>query len=129
MHAETKKNPSRETCNSSSAAPELTLAAAGAKNRSTCVLSTPACFIGRMASTWSSRWRGISTPSADHGPVRIEGGQRHLGLPPLTRASVHEAGIVVLLELEHVVRGIGEEDLAVFLGHALEAHRRASQHG
>jgi hypothetical protein len=28
---------------------------------STWVLITPACFIGRMASTWSSRPRAIST--------------------------------------------------------------------
>jgi hypothetical protein len=38
MHAEMKKNPSRETC-SSSAAPEPTLAAAGAKYRIECVLN------------------------------------------------------------------------------------------
>ena len=55
MHAEMKKNPSRDTCNSSSAAPEPTLAAAGAKYRTECVLMTPACLTGRMASTWSSR--------------------------------------------------------------------------
>jgi len=42
MHAEMKKNPSRDTCSSSSAAPEATLAAAGAKYSTTCVLMTPA---------------------------------------------------------------------------------------
>ncbi len=53
-----KKNPSREKCVSSITAPVLTLAAAGTKKVSTWVLITPACFIGRMASTWSSRLRG-----------------------------------------------------------------------
>ncbi len=62
MHAEMKKNPSREKCVSSITASVLTLAAAGTKKVSTWVLITPACFIGRMASTWSSRWRGIRTP-------------------------------------------------------------------
>ncbi len=46
-----KKNPSLDTCSSSTAAPELTAAAAGAKIRIECVLITPACLIGRMAST------------------------------------------------------------------------------
>ena len=42
MHAEMKKNPSRDTCSSSSAAPEPMLAAAGAKYSTACVLMTPA---------------------------------------------------------------------------------------
>ena len=61
MHAEMKKNPSREKCVSSITALVLTPAAAGAKKVSTWVLITPACFIGRMASTWSRCGRAIST--------------------------------------------------------------------
>ena len=45
-----KKNPSLDTCSNSSAAPELTLAAAGAKKTIVCVPTTPACLIGRIAS-------------------------------------------------------------------------------
>ena len=51
MQAEMKKKPSRDTCSSSSAALEATMAAAGAKYWTECVLITPACLIGRMAST------------------------------------------------------------------------------
>src|SRR5438270_12890117 len=60
MHAETKKNASRDTCSSRVAAPEATAAPAGAKNSSTWVLTTPACLTGRMASTWSSRGRAAA---------------------------------------------------------------------
>ena len=49
MQAEMKKNPSRDTCVSSSTAPTL-MAAAGAKKTIEWVLTTPACLIGRMAS-------------------------------------------------------------------------------
>ncbi len=45
-----KKNPSLDTCRSSSTAPEPRLAAAGAKVTIVCVLTTPACLMGRMAS-------------------------------------------------------------------------------
>src|ERR1700733_11709374 len=57
MHAEMKKNPSRDTCDSSSAAPELTVAVAAAKKRIAWLLTTPTCLIGRMASMWSRRRR------------------------------------------------------------------------
>src|SRR5487761_251067 len=57
MQAERKKNPSLDTCSSSSTAPELTLAAAGTKFTIVCVVTTPACLIGRMASMWSRRRR------------------------------------------------------------------------
>ena len=55
MHAEMKKNTSRDTCSSSSVALESTAAAAGANVRTVCVLTTPTCLSGRMASIWSSR--------------------------------------------------------------------------
>jgi len=66
MHEETKKKPSLETCSNSSAAPEPKLAAAGAKYSTEWVLMTPACLTGRMASTWPSRRRAISTSSVVH---------------------------------------------------------------
>src|ERR1700689_984416 len=57
MQAEMKKNPSRDTCDSNSAAPELTVGGAGAKKMIAWLLTTPTCLIGRMASMWSRRRR------------------------------------------------------------------------
>ena len=68
MHAEMEKKASRDTCSSSSAPLENTSAVTGVKAMTVCVLTTPACLSGRMASMWSSRWRpAISTSSADRG--------------------------------------------------------------
>src|SRR5271166_4526495 len=72
MHAEMKKNPSRDTC-SRSAAPEPTLAAAGAKYRTECVPMTPACLIGRHAGSRAHRQGRRPGPGR-----RAGGGSRRL---------------------------------------------------
>src|SRR5271156_4164383 len=59
---------------------------------------TPACLIGRIASTWSSRWRpAISTPP-----------------------SVHHPRITVVLELKQVPSRVEQHERPVLLHQGLE---------
>src|SRR5580692_6673986 len=106
MHAEMKKNASRATRSRSSPAPAVTLAQAGAKKMTACVETTPTCLTGRMASTWSSRWRG-----AIRGPPSQD--------PP----SVHHPRITVVLELEHVPGRIEQHERPVLFHQGLETRR------
>src|SRR5664280_1404700 len=115
MHADTKRNASREKRVSMISPTTVALVAIGAKKINACVEMTAACLIGRIASMWSSRLRvpagGVETVvTRDVAISLFDGPDGHPRDPPSLQTLSHDHDDVVteqfaLLNLPGGVRG------------------------